>query len=142
MSPQLGVPLLLENAVTADLTTQIDGRPLVLCVGDDAALLSYRAEVLKVGGFRVLSVCPAPRHHDALAQLCEQDLPVLALACHSLSREQRIAFARHARAACPGTKLLALTAGQFSADEAASYDVVLDSLDGPAALIKTLVAQL
>jgi len=113
-----------------------------MCVGNDAALLTYRAEVLKLAGFQVATVCPAPWQREHLAQLCNQHRPAITLACHSLTREQRIALATQVRAECPATRLLALTAGHMGAEEAASYDTLLDSLEGPAALIEMLIAQL
>ena len=120
----------------------MSGRPIVLCIGNDDALLAYRAEVLRLGGFEVVCLCPASRQRDLLPELCRRYSPGLALACHSLSHQQRLLFAHCLRAACPGSRLVALTAGHLQPEEAASYDALLDSLDGPQALIETLRAQL
>ncbi len=121
--------------------TPLIERPVVLCVGNDETLLSYRVEVLRMSGFDVISLCPAPRQLEHLARLCSQHRPAVCVACHTLTREQRIALAEQLRKECPSSKRLALTTGDLTAEEAASYDVLLDSLDGPAALIRVLVAQ-
>jgi hypothetical protein len=117
-------------------------RPVVLCIGNDAALLSYRTEVLRLGGFEVVCLCPASRQREQLPELCRRYSPAVSLACHSLTHEQRLLFAHYLRVACPSSRLLALTNGNLLPDEAATYDTLLDSLDGPQVLIETLRAQL
>jgi len=66
----------------------------------------------------------------------------MAIACHTLTANQRIHLARELREACPHLPLLALTNGALTAAEAQSYDVLLDSLDGPAELIRQVRSHL
>ena len=112
------------------------GKPTLLCVGNDEALLSYRAKVLNHAGFVVVAARPHPEQKNQFASLCRLHSPSLAVVCHTLTSSQRIALARELRAACPDIRLLALTNGALTTAEAESYDVLLDSLDGPAELIR------
>ena len=112
------------------------GRPTLLCVGNDEALLSYRSKVLNLAGFEVVSARPQPNQQDQFASLCRLHGPAMVIACHTLTSKQRITVARELRAACPDIPLLALTNGALTAVEAQSYDLLLDSLDGPAELIR------
>jgi hypothetical protein len=111
-------------------------RPTLLCVGNDEALLSYRCKVLKLAGFEVVPARPRPEETNQFSSLCRLHGPVMAIACHTLTAKQRISLARELHEACPEMALLALTNGALSAEEAESYDVLLDSLDGPAELIR------
>jgi hypothetical protein len=108
----------------------------LLCVGNDETLLSYRALVLRQAGFQVISARPEPAQPNQFANLCRLHAPAMLIACHTLSAAQRIMMSWELRSACPGTKLLALTNGSLTSEEARSYDWLLDSLDGPAALIQ------
>ena len=117
-------------------------RPLLVSIGNDGPLLSYRAEVLACSGFQVTSICPAPCRHEDVTALCALHHPAIWIACHTLSREQRILLGQQLRQTCPESRLLALTSGHLEGDEFAGYDILLDSLDGPAALIEALLAQL
>jgi hypothetical protein len=112
------------------------GRPALLCIGNDDALLSYRCKVLKLAGFEVFAARPRPEETNQFSSLCRLHGPVMAIACHTLSSKQRIDLARELRQACPDLPLLALTNGALNAEEAEIYDVLLDSLDGPAELIR------
>jgi hypothetical protein len=112
------------------------GKPTLLCVGNDEALLSYRSKVLNLAGFEVVAARPRPDQQNQFASLCHLHAPAMAIVCHTLTSRQRIALARELRAACPDIPLLALTNGPLTAGEAESYDVLLDSLDGPAELIR------
>ena len=110
-------------------------RPSLLCVGNDEALLSYRCKVLTQAGFQVIGARPKPEQAQQFSSLCRLHGPGMVIACHTLSTEQRIELAKEVRDASPGIKLLALTNGSLTPKESAGYDVLLDSLDGPAALI-------
>jgi DNA-binding response OmpR family regulator len=114
----------------------------LLCVGNDEALLSYRAKVLEHAGFQVICARPQPEQPNQFANLCRVHGPAMLIACHTLSATQRIMMSKELRSACPRTKLLALTNGSLTSDEARSYDWLLDSLDGPAALIQHIRANL
>jgi DNA-binding NarL/FixJ family response regulator len=105
-------------------------------VGNDEALLSYRSKVLKLAGFEVVSTRPRPEEANQFVSLCRLHRPAMAIACHTLTSKQRIHFARELRAAFPAIPLLALTNGALTPAESQSYDVLLDSLDGPAELIR------
>lgn len=132
---------LQTNGVTV-MPSSADERPLIFNVGNDAALLSYRGDVLRVAGFRVLCIHLSPWRNEEFHHLCHSRQPHISIACHTLNTQQRIALATECRTACPDAKLLALTSGEVTDDEASLYDVLLDSLDGPAALILHLRAQL
>jgi hypothetical protein len=110
--------------------------PTLLCVGNDEALLSYRCKVLKLAGFEVVSARPRPEEANQFVSLCRLYGPAMAIACHTLTSNQRIHLARELHAACPDISLLALTNGALAAEESQGYDVLLDSLDGPAELIR------
>ena len=112
------------------------GRPTLLCVGNDEALLSYRCKVLKFAGFEAVSARPRLDEANQFVSLCRLHRPVMAIACHTLTSNQRIHLARELHAACPGVSLLALTNGALTPAESQGYDVLLDSLDGPAELIR------
>jgi hypothetical protein len=112
------------------------GRPALLCIGNDETLLSYRCKVLKLAGFEVFSARPRPDETNQFSSLCRLHGPVMAIACHTLTSRQRRDLARELREACPDLPLLALTNGALNAEEAEMYDVLLDSLDGPAELIR------
>jgi hypothetical protein len=112
------------------------GRPTLLCVGNDEALLSYRCNVLKLAGFGVVSARPRPEEANQFVSLCRLHGPAMAIVCHTLTSNQRIHLARELHAACPDVSLLALTNGTLTAAESQGYDVLLDSLDGPAELIR------
>lgn len=125
------------------MPSPLAGRPLVFNVGNDASLLSYRGEVLRLAGFQVMSVFPAESgQQEQIAHLCRMHHPDISLACHTLKSAERIALARQLRAQCPEMKLLAMTTGELDRDEAALYDAFVDSLDGPVALIDKLRQQL
>jgi DNA-binding NarL/FixJ family response regulator len=118
-------------------------RPLVFNVGNDSTLLAYRAEVLKLAGFQVLSISPPVwSHQEQFAHLCRMQKPEISIACHTLTRSQRLALAKQLRSDCPEMKLLALTTDDLDREEERLYDALIDSLDGPAALIDTLRRQL
>jgi hypothetical protein len=108
----------------------------LLCVGNDEALLSYRCKVLSLAGFETVAARPQPGQQNQFAGLCHLHGPAMAIACHTLTSKQRLALAREVRAACPEIPLLALTNGALDAAEAEGYDLLLDSLDGPAELIR------
>ena len=114
------------------------GKTTLLCVGNDEALLSYRCKVLNLAGFEVISARPQPDQPNPFSTLCRLHRPAMAIACHTLTSKQRIALARELRSACPHIPLLALTNGALTAVESQSYDVLLDSLDGPAELIRQI----
>ena len=111
-------------------------RRKLLCVGNDEALLSYRCKVLDLAGFEVIAARPAPNQQTQFASLCRLHGPAMAIACHTLTSTQRLALARELRTACPDIPLLALTNGALTTIEVETYDLVLDSLDGPAELIR------
>jgi hypothetical protein len=112
------------------------GRTTLLCVGNDEALLSYRSKVLNHAGFEVVAVRPQPELANQFTNLCRLHGPAMAIACHTLTPKQRIHLARELREACPQLPLLALTNGALTLPESESYDLLLDSLDGPAELIR------
>lgn len=114
----------------------------LLCVGNDETLLSYRSLVLQRAGFQVISARPQPTQPQQIANLCRLHGPAMLIACHTLSPAQRMMLSWELRSACPRTKLLALTNGSLTSDEARSYDWLIDSLDGPAALIEHIRANL
>jgi hypothetical protein len=118
------------------------GRPTLLCVGNDEALLSYRSQVLKLAGFEVVLARPLPGEANQFSSLCRLHGPAMTIACHTLTSKQRIDLARELRKACPDIPLLALTNGALTAAESQSYDVLLDSLDGPAELIRQVRAHI
>jgi hypothetical protein len=66
----------------------------------------------------------------------------MAIACHTLTAKQRIHLARELREACPHVRLLALTNGTLTPEEVQGYDLLLDSLDGPAELIRQVRSHL
>jgi DNA-binding response OmpR family regulator len=105
-------------------------------VGNDETLLSYRSQVLQQAGFQVIAVRPQPELPNQFANLCRLHGPDMLIACHTLSTPQRMMISKELRSACPDTKLLALTNGSLTTDEMRGYDCLLDSLDGPAALIR------
>jgi DNA-binding response OmpR family regulator len=117
-------------------------RPTLLCVGNDEALLSYRSKVLKLAGFEVVLARPLPEEANQFVSLCRLHGPAMTIACHTLTSKQRIDLARELRKACPDIPLLALTNGALTAAESQSYDVLLDSLDGPAELIRQVRAHI
>jgi DNA-binding response OmpR family regulator len=110
----------------------------ILCVGNDETLLSYRCKVLEQAGFQVIAARPHPEQPNQFANLCRLHGPAMLIACHTLSASQRVLLSRELRSSCPRTKLLALTNGPLTVDEARSFDWLLDSLDGPAALIQQI----
>jgi hypothetical protein len=112
------------------------GKVTLLCVGNDEALLSYRSKVLNHAGFEVIAVRPQPELANQFTNLCRLHGPAMAIACHTLTPKQRIHLAHELREACPQLPLLALTNGALSPAESESYDLLLDSLDGPAELIR------
>ena len=112
------------------------GRPVLLCVGNDEALLSYRCKVLNLAGFEVVAATPRPEQANQFINLCRLHGPAMAVACHTLTAKQRIHLAIEIREACPHVPLLALTNGALSTTEAQGYDLLLDCLDGPAELIR------
>jgi hypothetical protein len=111
-------------------------KPTLLCVGNDEALLSYRCKVLDLAGFQVVAARPQLNQQNQFTGLCHLYAPAMAIACHTLTSRQRIALARELRTAHPEIPLLALTNGTLTPAEAESYDLLLDSLDGPAELIR------
>jgi hypothetical protein len=118
------------------------GRPVLLCVGNDEALLSYRCKVLNLAGFEVVAARPQPEQANQFTNLCRLHGPAMAVACHTLTAKQRIHLASEIREACPHVPLLALTNGALSATEAQGYDLLLDCLDGPAELIRQVRSHL
>jgi hypothetical protein len=112
------------------------GKTTLLCVGNDEALLSYRCKVLDLAGFEAVAARPQPELTNQFASLCRLHGPAMAIACHTLTPQQRIHLARELREACPHVPLLALTNGALTTAEAQGYDLLLDSLDGPAELIR------
>lgn len=118
------------------------GRATLLCVGNDEALLSYRCKVLNLGGFQVVAARPQPELKNQFTNLCRLHRPAMAIVCHTLTAKQRIHLARELREACPHLPLLALTNGALTEAEAQSYDLLLDSLDGPEELIRQVRSHL
>lgn len=116
--------------------------PMLLCVGNDEALLSYRCKVLNLAGFEVVAARPQPELANQFTSLCRLHGPAMAIACHTLTAKQRIHLASEIREACPHVPLLALTNGALSPSEAKGYDLLLDCLDGPAELIRQVRSQL
>jgi hypothetical protein len=112
------------------------GKTALLCVGNDEALLSYRCKVLNLAGFQVIAARPQAELKNQFTNLCRLHSPAMAIACHTLTAEQRIHLARELREACPHLPLLALTNGALTDAEAQGYDLLLDSLDGPEELIR------
>lgn len=112
------------------------GHVKLIGVGNDEDLLSYREKVLTQAGFRVVSLRPQAAHPDQFASLCRLHGPAMIIACHTLTAPQRIRLSQEARESCPRARLLALTNGHLSQQEAQEYDLLIDSLDGPAALIQ------
>lgn len=108
----------------------------LLCVGNDESLLSYRCKVLKTAGFEIVAARPQSDQQNQFASLCRLHGPAMVIACHTLTSKQRVALAREVRTACPEIPLLALTNEALNAAEAEGYDLLLDSLDGPAELIR------
>jgi hypothetical protein len=117
-------------------------KTILLSIGNDEALLSYRGKVLNLAGFEVVSAQPQPAAANQFYSLYRLHSPALAIACHTLSSTQRLAMARQLREACPHLPLLALTNGALSDAEIRSYDLLLDSLDGPAELIRQVRSRL
>jgi hypothetical protein len=117
-------------------------KTILLSIGNDEALLSYRSKVLNLAGFEVVSAQPQPAAANQFSSLYRLHAPALAIACHTLNSAQRMAMARELREACPHLPLLALTNGALSDAEIRSYDLLLDSLDGPAELIRQVRARL
>jgi hypothetical protein len=118
------------------------GRAVLLCVGNDEALLSYRCKVLNLAGFEVVAATPRPELANQFTSLCRLHGPAMAIACHTLTAKQRIHLASEIREACPQVPLLALTNGPLSTTEAQGYDLLLDCLDGPAELIRQVRSHL
>ena len=118
------------------------GRPVLLCVGNDEALLSYRSKVLILAGFEVIAARPRPEMANQFTILCRLHGPAMAIACHTLTAKQRIHLASEVREACPHLPLLALTNGPLLAIEAEAYDLLLDCLDGPSELIRQVRSHL
>jgi hypothetical protein len=114
----------------------------LLCVGNDEALLSYRCKVLNLAGFEVVAARPQPEVPNQFPSLCRLHGPAMAIACHTLTAKQRIHLARELREACPQVRLLALTNGTLTPEEVQGYDLLLDSLDGPAELIRQVRSHL
>ena len=108
----------------------------LLCFGNDEALLSYRIQVLTQAGFSVVGARPHAQQAGEFVGLCRLHGPAVIIACHTLTRQQRTAIAQELRDDCPHVRLIALTNDSLSPDESAGYDLLLDSLDGPAALIR------
>lgn len=115
---------------------------LLLSIGNDEALLSYRSKVLNLAGFEVVSAQPQSQATNQFGSLYRLHVPAMAIACHTLTPAQRLAMARQLREVCPHLPLLALTNGGLSDAEIQSYDLLLDSLDGPAELIRHVRSQL
>lgn len=118
------------------------GRATLLCVGNDEALLSYRSKVLNLAGVQVIAARPQPELKNQFTNLCRLHGPAMAIACHTLTAEQRIHLARELREACPHVPLLALTNGALTDAEIKGYDLLLDSLDGPEELIRQVRSRL
>lgn len=128
--------------VAAPLSTVVRSprheRPWLLVVGNDRILLSYREEVLKVAGFAVTSICLSEQQPHSMRGPETHGSPAVCIVCHTLDHEQRIAVVTQLRQDYPSSKLLILTASYVSMKETASYDAVMKSPDGPAALIRLL----
>jgi hypothetical protein len=118
------------------------GKTTLLCVGNDEALLSYRCKVLDLAGFETVPARPQPELTNQFTGLCRLHAPAMAIACHTLTAKQRIHLARELREACPDVSLLALTNGALTTAEVQGYDLLLDSLDGPAELIRQVRSHL
>jgi hypothetical protein len=116
------------------------GKVTLLCVGNDEALLSYRCKVLNMAGFTVVAARPQPELPNQYANLCRLHALSMAIVCHTLTTKQRIQLARELREACPHVPRLALTNGALTDAEIQAYDLLLDSLDGPAELIRQVRA--
>lgn len=123
-------------------STSERAKATLLSVGNDEALLSYRSKILNLAGFEVVTAQPLPGANNQFGTLCRLHQPVVAIACHTLTSQQRLAFARQLREACPHIPLVALTNGALSDSEIESYDVLLDGLDGPAELIRQVRSRL
>ena len=118
------------------------GKAVLLCIGNDEALLSYRCKVLNLAGFQVIATRPQPERKNQFTNLCRLHGPAMGIACHTLTAMQRIHLAREFREACPHLPLLALTNGALTDAEVRSYDLLLDSLDGPEELIRQVRSRL
>jgi CheY-like chemotaxis protein len=140
---QKGIGMEPEAEFCSGTTTAGEpGRPMLLCVGNDEALLSYRCKVLNLAGFEVVAATPRPELPNQFTTLCRLHGPAMAIACHTLNAKQRIHVASEIREACPHVPLLALTNGALPAMETQGYDLLLDCLDGPAELIRQVGSHL
>src|ERR1700755_37488 len=83
------------------------GRPVLLCVGNDEALLSYRCKVLNLAGFEGVAATPRPEPTNKFTSLSGLNVVAMAAACHTLTAKQRIHLASEIREACPHVPLLA-----------------------------------
>jgi hypothetical protein len=127
-------------------TTNPGSRPdrLLLSIGNDALLLSYREQVLRWAGWCVKTV--SPQDLDPALPASRQPSPLdghasdpdLCIVCHTLSPSERARIADMVRSRWPGSQLLAISAGQIGPGESARYDCVVENLDGPAALIRSV----
>ena len=132
-----------EAEFCSDRESGAEGRKTtLLCVGNDEALLSYRCKVLNLAGFEVVAAQPQSEVPNQFTSLCRLHGPAMAIACHTLTAKQRIHLARELREACPHVPLLALTNGALTPAEIQSYDLLLDSLDGPTELIRQVRSHL
>jgi hypothetical protein len=126
---------------TADPAARPDR--LLLSIGKDALLLSYREQVLRWAGWRVRSVSPQDLDpslppNQPSPPTGPQSHPDLCIVCHTLSPSERAELADMVRSRWPGSQLLAISAGQIGPSESARYDCVVENLDGPAALIRSV----
>jgi hypothetical protein len=144
-----------DQQVTTDRSRRSE---TILSVGADPVLLSYREQVLKWAGWPVITISPEqllPPDSSGDGATSESsgpgrplsprlplpDLhsePAMCIVCHTLSPTDRERVVDTVRARWPETRLLAISAGYIGRAEAARFDCVIENLDGPAALIRTV----
>ncbi len=132
----MGASSSAANAAKPDSLHSPGARGHILLVGNDAALLSYREQVLRSAGWMVISRSPDEFTSEAFANAS------LCIACHTLSREERFALLRNLQEHCPGVRFLAITSGNISRADADRFDGLIDNLEGPTALIREVQQQL
>ena len=104
--------------------------PTLLCVSRDPGLLETRAAVLARSGCAVVSAGPEEAY--ALAATRRFDLAVLG---HTLTDEEAAALAMRLRSGSPRIKLLATCRRTRCAEARALFDALVESGDGPVALL-------
>ena len=108
-----------------------EGAVQVALYGRDAALLSYRNQVLCWAGFSTAALT-LPLDPDST--LC----PPVVVLCHSLTAEDRAAISGLVAERHTGSKLLALISSSQPIRDKLHYDAVVESLSGADALIKAV----